>query len=256
MPEEEQNLPVRKHRAPKGALRRGFRGRRRRGCGVRKHRAPKGALRPVTDDLPDLVHVLCQKAPIAKRCIKTGPPRSTPGRQQPLVRKHRAPKGALRHTRAGNDVLHQPIVRKHRAPKGALRPVHRILLHGGNHGVRKHRAPKGASRPVHRVLLHGGNHGVRKHRAPKGASRPVHRVLLHGGNHGVRKHRASKGALRPRHPSELLLTVSWSESTERQKVHQDPFPATMRDTPVPCQKAPSAKRCIKTRHSRRVRDRG
>ena len=231
MPEEEQNLPVRKHRAPKGALRRGFRGRRRRGCGVRKHRAPKGALRPVTDDLPDLVHVLCQKAPIAKRCIKTGPPRSTPGRQQPLVRKHRAPKGALRHTRAGNDVLHQPIVRKHRAPKGALRPVHRILLHGGNHGVRKHRAPKGASRPVHRVLLHGGNHGVRKHRA-------------------------SKGALRPRHPSELLLTVSWSESTERQKVHQDPFPATMRDTPVPCQKAPSAKRCIKTRHSRRVRDRG
>ena len=197
---------------------------------VRKHRAPKGALRPSTS-VGSTSRATRQKAPSAKRCIKTGPPRSTPGRQQPLVRKHRAPKGALRHTRAGNDVLHQPIVRKHRAPKGA-------------------------SRPVHRVLLHGGNHGVRKHRAPKGASRPVHRVLLHGGNHGVRKHRASKGALRPRHPSELLLTVSWSESTERQKVHQDPFPATMRDTPVPCQKAPSAKRCIKTRHSRRVRDRG
>ena len=172
---------------------------------VRKHRAPKGALRPSTS-VGSTSRATRQKAPSAKRCIKTGPPRSTPGRQQPLVRKHRAPKGALRHTRAGNDVLHQPIVRKHRAPKGA--------------------------------------------------SRPVHRVLLHGGNHGVRKHRASKGALRPRHPSELLLTVSWSESTERQKVHQDPFPATMRDTPVPCQKAPSAKRCIKTRHSRRVRDRG
>ena len=63
---------VRKHRAPKGALRR---------CAnddgaalgllVRKHRAPKGALRQSKKDTgaPQPVH--SQKAPSAKRCIKT-----------------------------------------------------------------------------------------------------------------------------------------------------------------------------------------
>ena len=62
--------------------------------GVRKHRAPKGALR--------LQHHAAlrrdefrQKAPSAKRCIKTCDERlfDVAGN---LVRKHRAPKGALR----------------------------------------------------------------------------------------------------------------------------------------------------------------
>ena len=62
---------------------------------VRKHRAPKGALRLVVGrDLEGLV-VAGQKAPSAKRCIKTGGGR---GRASAcgVVRKHRAPKGALR----------------------------------------------------------------------------------------------------------------------------------------------------------------
>ena len=65
-------IRVRKHRAPKCALRRGrhllevFPGEL-----VRKHRAPKGALRP-----QETVHAPTsapsgQKAPSAKRCIKT-----------------------------------------------------------------------------------------------------------------------------------------------------------------------------------------
>ena len=40
----------------------------------------------------------------------------------PEVRKHRAPKGALRlETIEAGTLLHQVFVRKHRAPKGALR---------------------------------------------------------------------------------------------------------------------------------------
>ena len=60
--------------------------------GVRKHQAPKGALRQylaVAIDIAD-------------------------------VRKHRAPKGALRRGNTGSGVC-GPDVRKHRAPKGALR---------------------------------------------------------------------------------------------------------------------------------------
>ena len=87
---------VRKHRAPKGALRLGFGVVLGVGLGdVRKHRAPKGALR--------LSLFFCmantlrrQKAPSAKRCIKTRLSRSSL-RSRRSVRKHRAPKGALRH---------------------------------------------------------------------------------------------------------------------------------------------------------------
>ena len=63
--------PVRKHRAPKGALRLRrliFSSLNR--IQVRKHRAPKGALRPGrVGGVPLFAHG--QKAPSAKRCIKT-----------------------------------------------------------------------------------------------------------------------------------------------------------------------------------------
>ena len=62
---------------------------------VRKHRAPKGALRREFVSLTRPSE-LGQKAPSAKRCIKTvrfGIPSRVPF---PSVRKHRAPKGALR----------------------------------------------------------------------------------------------------------------------------------------------------------------
>ena len=63
--------------------------------GVGKHRAPNGALR--LDGEPDHFSEegVCQKAPSAKRCIKTR--RLGPHRPRPCgVTKHRAPKGALR----------------------------------------------------------------------------------------------------------------------------------------------------------------
>ena len=120
---------------------------RQRTCNVRKHRAPKGALRhnPLWGRHRNWFKG--QKAPSAKRCIKTSS--NPPDGGHPRVRKYRAPKGALRHgvSRAvtlfeseSESTEHQTVhsdwvwpllsrmahvVRKHRAQKGALR---RLLL--------------------------------------------------------------------------------------------------------------------------------
>ena len=63
---------------------------------VRKDRAPLGAFRLVGLDNADVVGDTGQKAPSTKRCITTGGARAD-GTGEPRVRKHRAPKGALRH---------------------------------------------------------------------------------------------------------------------------------------------------------------
>ena len=64
------------------------------------------------------------------------------------------------------------MVRKHRAPKGALRPaIANSPTHSGLFLVRKHRAPKGALRHVKKTYMGFPLLGVRKHRAPKGALR-------------------------------------------------------------------------------------
>ena len=163
---------------------------------VRKHRAPKGALRPFQIFLVQTLVNEGQKAPSAKRCIKTGRIQVKPFPSRRLVRKHRAPKGALRPREAqlaGLITQSQKapsakrriktisptcvsvvlVVRKHRAPKGALR--------------RRTRSPRGYQRPCCQkapsakrciktraagtLRAHGAV--VRKHRAPKGALRPI-----------------------------------------------------------------------------------
>ena len=89
---------VRKHRAPKGALRLHH----SLPCcrvlfHVRKHRAPKGALR--RDDeagtITQVERLTSQKAPSAKRCIKTRLQGALSAQARHVI-KHRAPKGALR----------------------------------------------------------------------------------------------------------------------------------------------------------------
>ena len=63
---------VRKHRAPKGALRlRPHIEPEPVHVRVRKHRAPKGALRLIDGHFFEVHWFACQKAPSAKRCIKT-----------------------------------------------------------------------------------------------------------------------------------------------------------------------------------------
>ena len=112
-----RDFAVRKHRAPKGALRQLHRVRvGQRVDEVRKHRAPKGALRPAGYRRHGALDSHCQKAPSAIRCIKT----------------RRA--GGL-----NGEVVH--AVKKHRAPKGALRRAQRRLRRGGGFRARKHRAP-------------------------------------------------------------------------------------------------------------------
>ena len=86
---------VRKHRAPKGALRQVRIRSDSEGIHVRKHRAPNGALR-LDISRPGRVYAVCQKAPSAKRCIKTAIPGPAGWHPRKQVRKHRAPKGALR----------------------------------------------------------------------------------------------------------------------------------------------------------------
>ena len=90
--------PVRKHRAPNGALRldtyQTIKG--ADGQAVRKHQAPNGALRHSGAELGCFVDVIGQKAPSAKRCIKTQVRSATSIRAARSVRKYLAPKGALR----------------------------------------------------------------------------------------------------------------------------------------------------------------
>ena len=73
----------------------------------------------------------------------------TGGATRRAVRKHRAPKGALRRIITGVAAGFAPYVRKHRAPKGALRCAFMALVFALScFLVRKHRAPNGALRPT------------------------------------------------------------------------------------------------------------
>ena len=160
-----------------------------------------------------------QKAPSAKRCIKTCPHPSRRCRGQPCVRKHRAPKGALRpgalSTRSSCDCP----VRKHQAPKGALRRLLAGVVHVDLHRRQKAPSAKRCITTCSGHLLPSVRAPVRKHRAPKGALRQYEwdRHIRH--TQWVRKHQAPKGALR------LEIADIWGrvfdalESTEHQKVH-------------------------------------
>ena len=73
-PRTPQIMPVREHRAPNGALRRHrVEGCRDRRSHARKHRAPKGALRPPYLDVFDVLVKAGRKAPSVTGRIATGP---------------------------------------------------------------------------------------------------------------------------------------------------------------------------------------
>ena len=118
------------------------------------------------------------------------------------------------------------FVTKHRAPKGALRPA--IASRAEDVSACCHKAPSAKrciKTCVHPVAGSVARH-VTKHRAPKGALRLNSSSLSRRDKSGVTKHRAPKGALRP------ILTFS----------HELPISSR--------HKAPSAKRCIKTRNNK------
>ena len=116
-----------------------------------------------------------QKAPSAKRCIKTA---QIHHHRCHLLRGQIAPSTKRRiKTRVVDDLFHgAQRVRKHRAPKGALRHIWKTSR-AENGLVRKHRAPKGALRRFqaesHLVLALE----FRKHRAPKISHVIPHRTI-------------------------------------------------------------------------------
>ena len=109
-------------------------------------------------------------------------------------------------------------VRKHRAPKGALRLELRIV---GNllREVRKHRAPKGALRRGALRFVVPGFEGGQKAPSAKRCIKTNDVGDLTRAVVNLRKHRAPKGALRPQIAGRAGQTLRPSESTERQKVH-------------------------------------
>ena len=131
-------MRVRKHRAPNGALRQFH----RFVGGVfrqpRKHRAPKGALRQRVFPTRSDAHDLGQKAPSAKRRIKTTPPLRR--RCIPPTQKAPSAKRCIKTVCCRSGRARSPV-RKYRAPKGALRRLARVSTCVVFGVVRKHRAP-------------------------------------------------------------------------------------------------------------------
>ena len=134
------------------------------------------------------------------------------------VRKHRAPKGALRPSRATSRTLPASPVRKHRAPKGALRPMVGTCTQS-HRGCQKAPSAKRCIKTDGHVAMHELCLDVRKHRAPKGALR-----LLSDDDISVeivcQKAPSAKRCIKTP-PFDILWVRfgSTSESTERQKVH-------------------------------------
>ena len=143
-----------------------------------------------------MLQMSSQKAPSAKRCIKTR--RTQPSSLQRCsdVRKHRAPKSALRRLATAIFENLNSIVRKHRAPKGALRPGALSTRSSCDCPVRKHQAPKGALRRLLAGVVHVDLHGRQKAPSAKRRIETRHRRPFSRPAWQVRKHRAPKGALR------------------------------------------------------------
>ena len=140
------------------------------------------------------------------------------------VRKHRAPKGALRLGVVGDVWEKRKIVRKHRAPKGALRPTAENVY---PLTTQRQKAPS-ANRCIKTLSpAISGSKMLMRQKAPsaKRCIKTPRRSAQHASTRSsVRKHRAPKGALRRRTLSGQTTSLSTS------------------------QKAPSAKRCTKTRY--------
>ena len=161
-----------------------------------------------------------QKAPSAKRCIKTT---RLDMRRTPLagVRKHRAPNYALRPTSRSGKVRRKPVVRKHRAPNGALRQV--LPQRSVVDVVPSQKAPsaKWCIKTKHTMTTAEMPRHRQKVPSAKRCIKTCDSLIMAIARDSVRKHQEPKGALRRRD-------------------------FMMRSHSALSQKAPSAKRCIKT----------
>ena len=171
--------------------------------------------------IPITAPIVGQKAPSAKRCIKTRGPHES-GAHACRVRKHRVPNCALRHAKCVFFTHKTRSVRKHRAPNGALRHLAVGFLIDLLEPRQKAPSAKRCIKTISSVAFRVSGGHVRKHRAPNGALRHLSRSnLLRPLIRVVRKHRAPNGALRlvSRRLHDKHVVQVASESTERQTVH-------------------------------------
>ena len=144
-----------------------------------------------------------QKAPSAKRCIKTAPRRRA---LTLTIRRQKAP-SAIRCIKTSVSCASDHLgrrVRKHRAPLGVLAPLHSVSSHEHVDGqqagstIRCIKTSRGRSRSGPRLR------SVRKHRAPKGA-------LRHAGRHDSSGCSSSQ---RQKAPSAIrCIKTRWCRST-------------------------------------------
>ena len=185
---------------------------------VRKHRAPKGALRlgayAMTGvDLPD------QKAPSAKRCIKTATKRGPFARCPGAVRKHRAPNGALRQVLPQRSVV--DVVPSQKAPsaKRCIKTPLSLICRLEERFRQKVPSAKRCIKTCDSLIMAIARDSVRKHQAPKGALRLGRVMSAPEGLKVSQKAPSAKRCIKTKgFHDEIPLGVE-SESTERQKVH-------------------------------------
>ena len=159
-----------------------------------------------------------QKAPSAKRCIKTRVDERV-RTFDVTVRKHRAPKGALRLARAASDQFGRVLSQKAPSAKRCIKTDEEALQIPVRNKVRKHRAPKGALRPE--LLGDALPHPLECQKAPS-AKRCIKTVSSMSTAITTRcgqKAPSAKRCIKTCWQRVSLAVVFESQSTERQKVH-------------------------------------
>ena len=136
----------------------------------------------------------------------------------PEVRKHRAPKGALRRPSGKTSTGLLQLVGKHRAPKGALRNhvEYAIRPIGGN----GQKTPS-AKRCIKTACGHAGYRQRWCQKAPsaKRCIKTVNTQLLGTSHATSQKAPSAKRCIKTKPTGQAYAVLTLSESTERQKVH-------------------------------------
>ena len=107
-------------------------------------------------------------------------------------------------------------------------------------------APERRTKTAVHLSTPSTNTFARKHRAPKGALRQADLAVQLDLVGSVRKHRAPKGALRLREHSLEKADLAGQKAPSAKRYIKTSFPLYRDPESIEGQKAPSAKRCIKT----------
>ena len=161
---------------------------------VRKHRAPKGALRLAVSANAVRTPITCQKAPSAKRCIKT---LCTASASSPLLVSQKAPsaKRCIKTSEALTSNNTTILGQKAPSAKRCIKTWYSVLLVRVSFS-QKAPSAKRCIKTTDHLVSQAANLRVRKHRAPNGALKLLSMTTKRHVLFQVRKHRAPNGALK------------------------------------------------------------